>query len=126
MAAAIGNLFDVKGRIALVTGGSSGIGLMIAKVCKLVSGISFFFLNLQFPLSFRVYQDYAIFSIVLPVVSLTVYFHNSPHPCLSTQKRKRPAASESSKVYFEVFQSQDKHALGVEIFVWIEASFQTV
>jgi len=26
------NLFEVKGRVALVTGGSSGIGLMVAKV----------------------------------------------------------------------------------------------
>lgn len=28
----VSNLFDVGGRIALVTGGSSGIGLMIAEV----------------------------------------------------------------------------------------------
>ena len=26
------NLFSVKGRVALVTGGSSGVGLMISKV----------------------------------------------------------------------------------------------
>jgi NAD(P)-dependent dehydrogenase (short-subunit alcohol dehydrogenase family) len=28
----INNLFSVKGRVALITGGTSGIGLMIAKV----------------------------------------------------------------------------------------------
>ena len=28
----VNNLFSVRGRVALVTGGSSGIGLMIAKV----------------------------------------------------------------------------------------------
>jgi len=28
----VNNLFSVKGRVALITGGTSGIGLMIAKV----------------------------------------------------------------------------------------------
>jgi hypothetical protein len=28
----VNNLFSVRGRVALVTGGTSGIGLMIAKV----------------------------------------------------------------------------------------------
>jgi NAD(P)-dependent dehydrogenase (short-subunit alcohol dehydrogenase family) len=28
----INNLFSVKGRVALITGGTSGIGVMIAKV----------------------------------------------------------------------------------------------
>lgn len=31
----IPNLFSVKGRVALVTGGSSGVGFMIAKVKRL-------------------------------------------------------------------------------------------
>jgi hypothetical protein len=31
--ASISNLFDVQGRIALVTGGSSGLGFMIAEAC---------------------------------------------------------------------------------------------
>jgi NAD(P)-dependent dehydrogenase (short-subunit alcohol dehydrogenase family) len=34
----VSNLFSVKGRVALVTGGTSGIGLMIAKVA---SGVDF-------------------------------------------------------------------------------------
>lgn len=29
----INTLFSVRGRVALITGGTSGIGLMIAKVC---------------------------------------------------------------------------------------------
>jgi hypothetical protein len=33
----VAELFDVKGRVALVTGGSSGVGLMIAKVKGLTS-----------------------------------------------------------------------------------------
>jgi len=33
----VAELFGVKGRIALVTGGSSGVGLMIAKVKGLTS-----------------------------------------------------------------------------------------
>jgi hypothetical protein len=32
----VNNLFSVKGRVALVTGGSSGIGLMIAKVSSIL------------------------------------------------------------------------------------------
>jgi NADP-dependent 3-hydroxy acid dehydrogenase YdfG len=32
----VNNLFSVKGRVALVTGGTSGIGLMIAKVSSIL------------------------------------------------------------------------------------------
>jgi NADP-dependent 3-hydroxy acid dehydrogenase YdfG len=32
----VNNLFSVKGSVALVTGGTSGIGLMIAKVSSIL------------------------------------------------------------------------------------------
>jgi hypothetical protein len=33
----VSRLFSVKGRVALVTGGTSGVGLMVAKVTPFIS-----------------------------------------------------------------------------------------
>jgi hypothetical protein len=43
----VNNLFSVRGRVALVTGGTSGIGLMIAKVDHDILTPIFHYTNLQ-------------------------------------------------------------------------------
>ena len=45
------NLFAVKGRIALITGGSSGIGFMIAKVNNERNSVSHIMLTITRPSS---------------------------------------------------------------------------